>query len=86
MLEEIREQKKDTATTIVVASSLSDRSTVIDILKLGVEGYIVKPFTHKEIGRKILDSYRKTHSERADEALAVLKSEYEVPPSASMGG
>ncbi|MDR3569675.1 MAG: response regulator [Syntrophobacteraceae bacterium] len=79
LLKEIREGQKDAITTVVVASSLSDGNTVIDILKLGVAGYIVKPFTHKEIGKKILDSYKRMHPERAEEAFAVLNADREAP-------
>ena len=81
LLKEIREERKDEKTTVVVGTSISERDTVVDILKLGVQGYFVKPFTHKEIGQKILDSYKKMNPERADAAFAILESESrETPP------
>ncbi len=83
LLKEIREARKDATTTVVVASSISERDTVVDILKLGVQGYFVKPFTHKEIGHKILDSYKKMNPERAEAAFADLEAEEkekEKPP------
>jgi DNA-binding response OmpR family regulator len=82
LLKEIREIRKDAATTIIVASSLSDRDTVADMLRLGIQGYLVKPFTHLEIGRKILESYKKMKPERAEAALADLESKPKEKPSA----
>ncbi len=81
LLKEIREERKDEKTTVVVGTSISERDTVVDILKLGVQGYFVKPFTHKVLGHKILDSYKKMNPERAEAALADLESERkETPP------
>jgi DNA-binding response OmpR family regulator len=82
VLKAIRKRREDTTTTVVVASSLSERDTVVDILKLGVQGYLVKPFTHKEIGGKILEFYKKMNSERAEAALAVLESDRKEEPPA----
>jgi len=79
LLKEIRQERGDETTTIVVASSLSSRDMVADILKLGVQGYMVKPFTHKEVSQKILDSYRKMNPERADAALVDLELERKQP-------
>lgn len=59
LLQEIRQEKKDATTTIVVASSISEKDTVVDILKLGVQGYILKPFTHKDIANKVLTSFKR---------------------------
>ncbi|MGO9020275.1 MAG: response regulator [Syntrophobacteraceae bacterium] len=82
VLQEIRQKQEDTTTTVVVASSLSGRDTVGDVLKLGVQGYLVKPFTHKEIGNKILESFKKMNPERAEAAFADLESERKNKPSA----
>jgi DNA-binding response OmpR family regulator len=76
LLKEIRQEKNDQTTTVIVASSISDREAVVDILKLGIQGYLVKPFTHKEISQKILDSYKKMNPERADAAFAALEVEH----------
>ena len=75
LLKEIREEKKDATTTVIVASSLSERDTVVGILKLGVQGYLVKPFTHKEIAHKILECYKKINPDRAEAARIELESE-----------
>jgi CheY-like chemotaxis protein len=74
ILQEIRQERKDTKTAVVVASSISEKDTVVDVLKLGVQGYILKPFTHKDIAVKVLESYKRMNPERAQAALASLES------------
>jgi response regulator of citrate/malate metabolism len=55
-----------------MATSLSDRDAVLDCLELGIQGYMVKPFTHKEITQRVLGYYQKTNPEKTAEALALL--------------
>jgi response regulator of citrate/malate metabolism len=64
------QQSADTA--IIMATSLSDRGAVLDCLELGIQGYIVKPFTHKEVSQRVLGYYQKTNPEKAAAALALL--------------
>lgn len=71
-LKAIRENMESADTVIIMATSLSDRDAVMDCLTLGIQGYLVKPFTHKEISRKVLACYGKTDHERATAALALL--------------
>jgi CheY-like chemotaxis protein/HPt (histidine-containing phosphotransfer) domain-containing protein len=59
ILKEIREEMEDRLTTIIMATSLSEQSDVLDCLKLGIQGYIVKPFNKIELSRKILECHRK---------------------------
>jgi len=68
VLKEIRTAFKDKATTIVMATSLSGNEDVLSCMKLGIEGYIVKPFPRLEIGPKILSYYAKKEPERAQKA------------------
>ncbi|MHC1726125.1 MAG: response regulator [Syntrophobacteraceae bacterium] len=75
VLKAIREEKDDKATIIVMATSLSDKATVMDCLKLGIQGYLVKPFTHKEILDKITEHLRKVNPERAASMEAELQAE-----------
>jgi DNA-binding response OmpR family regulator len=82
LLQEIRQERQDATTTVIVASSISEKDTVIDILKLGVQGYILKPFTHKEIANKVLESYKRMNPEKAEAAFANLESaSKEKPPT-----
>lgn len=72
ILKAIREEMQSGDTGIVMATSLSGREGVLDCLSLGIQGYIVKPFTHKEVGQRVLGYYRKTNPEKAEAALALL--------------
>jgi two-component system, OmpR family, response regulator ResD len=74
LLKEIRQERKDETTTVVVVSSFSERDVVLDLLKLGIHGYLIKPITHKDVGYKILEFYKKMNPERASAALADLES------------
>ncbi|MBA4396614.1 MAG: hypothetical protein C0394_04425 [Syntrophus sp. (in: bacteria)] len=68
VLKSIRTKIEDKKTTIVMATSLSGREDIMSCMKLGVEGYIIKPFSLHEIGTKILSYYAKKEPERARKA------------------
>jgi DNA-binding response OmpR family regulator len=70
-LKMIRKTAGDKNTTIVMATSLSGKEDILSCMKLGIEGYIVKPFSCGEIGAKILDYYAKKDPQRAREAKAL---------------
>lgn len=55
VLKEIREKMNDRTTKIVMATSLSTKHDIMDCSKLGIHGYIIKPFQYKEIGSIILN-------------------------------
>ena len=65
VLKAIRETINDKKTTIVMATSKSGSEDVMSSVKLGIEGYIIKPFSLQEIGIKILSYYAKKEPERA---------------------
>ncbi|MBF0459425.1 MAG: response regulator [Nitrospirae bacterium] len=71
VLQYIRERCKDKATTIVMATSVADVGTITACLRLGVQGYIVKPFNHRDIARKIIGYFRES-----DPIRATLASQY----------
>ena len=68
VLKEIRATSDDKKTTIVMATSRSSSSDVMSCMKLGIEGYVVKPFSLREIGTKILSYYAKKEPDRAKKA------------------
>ena len=72
-LKTIRTTFGDKKTTIVMATSLSGSEDVLSCMKLGVEGYIIKPFQCMEIGAKILSYYAKKEPERARKAAALFR-------------
>ncbi|OGR07074.1 MAG: hypothetical protein A2511_11120 [Deltaproteobacteria bacterium RIFOXYD12_FULL_50_9] len=54
----LRENFKDTATTIVMVTSSSDKEDVMACAKLGIQGYIVKPFTVEELPQLLMKYHR----------------------------
>ncbi len=73
VLKKIRTDINDKETTIVMATALSGKEDILSCMKLGIEGYIVKPFKATEIGEKILGYYGKKEPERARRAMVLLK-------------
>ena len=65
VLKEIRNTLKDKDTTIIMSTSLSKKDDVTTMMKLGIQGYIIKPFGVWEIGGRILKYYEKAHSQEA---------------------
>lgn len=70
LLKEIR--KEDSATALIVVSSLDSKEDVLACAKLGIEGYLLKPVNFAELNLKILESYGKKGAEKA-EIAAVFK-------------
>lgn len=60
VLKIIREERKDKSTVIVMVTGQSDKNSIIACAKLGVQGYIVKPFVNKELAPKIVKIYRES--------------------------
>lgn len=50
VLKEIRTNIGDKSTTIIMHTSITEKSDIIKFMKLGIQGYVVKPFDQKEIG------------------------------------
>ena len=57
ILEEIRNDAGDMETTIIISTSTDEKKEMDACRKLGIQGYIVKPFSYKEINDKILAAY-----------------------------
>ena len=53
-LENLRTTIKDTSTTVIMASAISDKKEIIACAKLGIQGYILKPFTSKNLATTVL--------------------------------
>jgi len=58
VLKAIREDKGDTATTVIMVSSLSEKSEIVACANLGIQGFIVKPFKGGELVPKIMECHR----------------------------
>lgn len=75
LLHKIRISGKDTKTTIIVATSSADKEDVLSCMKMGVQGYIVKPFLSTEIADAVLKYFKKKGAAKK----AHLKVEYLNP-------
>ena len=53
-LKAIREQHQDKNTTIIMVTSASEKNDVIACAKLGIQGYIVKPFKAEALNEAVL--------------------------------
>ncbi|HNQ02595.1 MAG: response regulator [Syntrophobacterales bacterium] len=73
VLQNIREVRKDLATTIIVSSLSSHRDDVATCARYGVQGYLVKPLNPKEISRTLLDLYLKANPRKAAEIEPLLQ-------------
>lgn len=58
-LKQIRELEKINGrrTAIVMATALSDKSDIVDCARVGIQGYIIKPFKHTEIASRLEGYY-----------------------------
>ncbi|MDH3360125.1 MAG: response regulator [Desulfobulbaceae bacterium] len=54
-LETIRTNIKDNATTVIMATAVTDKKDIIACAKLGIQGYILKPFAAKNLAKTVLD-------------------------------
>ncbi len=54
VLQEIRQSFKDHSTTVIVQTTLSGKDDVMECVKLGIQGYIIKPPDPDETAGKIL--------------------------------
>ncbi|MBU1405007.1 MAG: response regulator [Proteobacteria bacterium] len=57
-LKTIRQTLKDTATTVIMVSSVADKQEVLACLKLGIQGYVLKPFQAKALAETVLGYHR----------------------------
>jgi CheY-like chemotaxis protein len=73
VLKEIRTTFNDKTTTIVMATSLHGKEDILSCMKLGVEGYIVKPLKLWKLQTMILSYYAKREPERARKAHALCQ-------------
>ncbi len=58
-LKQIRELERTNGrnTAIVMATALSDKSDIVDCARIGIQGYIIKPFKHSDIAARLEGYY-----------------------------
>lgn len=57
-LKTIRETFRDLETTIIMVTSASEKEDVVACAKLGIQGYIVKPFLQEELPQLVMKYHR----------------------------
>ncbi|MBI5638678.1 MAG: response regulator [Nitrospinae bacterium] len=59
VLKKIREMEKVSGrrTAIVMATAMGDKSDIVDCAKVGIQGYIVKPFKQDELPGRLENYY-----------------------------
>ena len=60
-LKTIRGQHQDLTTTIIMLSSITAKSEIMACAKLGIQGYIFKPFAAKDLALQVV-KYHKNNS------------------------
>ncbi len=58
VLKEIRKTFLDSSTIVLMVSSIAEKSDIEDCLKLGIQGYIIKPFKPAQIATRIIQCYQ----------------------------
>ncbi|MHB1014533.1 MAG: response regulator transcription factor [Desulfurivibrionaceae bacterium] len=58
-LQVIRQTLHDTATTVIMVSSVSDKQDIVACAKLGIQGYVLKPFQVKNLAETVVGYHRK---------------------------
>lgn len=57
-LKTIRQTLHDTATTVIMVSSVSDKQDIVACVKLGIQGYVLKPFEVKNLAGTVVGYHR----------------------------
>jgi CheY-like chemotaxis protein len=73
VLQQIREARKDLATTIIISSLSSHKDDVTICAHYGVQGYLVKPLNPKEISRILLQLYKQANPRKAADIVALMQ-------------
>jgi DNA-binding response OmpR family regulator len=72
VLKEIRLSIEDKKTTIIMATSVSRKESVMDCINIGIQGYIVKPLKTKELMAKVFDAYSQMEPDRVADARQLI--------------
>jgi CheY-like chemotaxis protein len=58
ILRKIRTYFKDEDTTIIMATGVSEKNSILGCIALGISAYIVKPFKYEEINKIVKKAYK----------------------------
>ena len=65
VLKKIREEIGDKTTAIIMSTSLSGKDDILGCMKLGIQGYVIKPTNYAELNLKIVEYFSKVNPEKA---------------------
>jgi len=57
-LQTIRQTLNDKATTVIMVSSVADKQDIVACVKLGIQGYVLKPFQVKTLAETVIGYHR----------------------------
>lgn len=58
-LKAIRQILHDTTTTVIMVSSVTDKQDIVACVKLGIQGYVLKPFEVKNLAATVVGYHQK---------------------------
>ena len=58
-LQTIRQTLRDTTTTVIMVSSVTDKQDIVACAKLGIQGYVLKPFEVKTLAATVVGYHQK---------------------------
>ncbi len=57
-LQTIRQTLHDTTTTVIMVSAVTDKQDIVACAKLGIQGYVLKPFQAKTLAETVVGYHR----------------------------
>jgi len=57
-LQTIRQTLNDTITTVIMVSAVTDKQDIVACAKLGIQGYVLKPFQAKTLAETVVGYHR----------------------------
>ena len=57
-LQTIRQTLNDTTTTVIMVSAVTDKQDIVACAKLGIQGYVLKPFQAKTLAETVVGYHR----------------------------
>ena len=58
-LQTIRQTLNDITTTVIMVSAVTDKQDIVACAKLGIQGYVLKPFQAKTLATTVVESHLK---------------------------
>lgn len=87
MLKKIRVELNDQETVIIMLSSMSKKDDILECLKLGIQGYIIKPMSdYSLLQDRLLEYYGKVHRDRVKDIMREVYLKWSNAEKAKQAG